>query len=172
MNGALVAQVSNYSPAETARIQVGDIIQSINSTPIQNGGQVKNIVGMLRVGDKATIKLLRKGKTITTILRLTDPKDYKKVAAHDNPFLYGLVLRDFNQTVTGQGGHLIGIEVVDIDEDSMAWHAGIRPGDVITSANQTPVSNVAQLQKIAKQSKHELLVNVLSRGGFRFVLIK
>lgn len=170
-NGALVSQVPNYSPAETAGIQTGDIIQSINGTPIHNGGQVKNIVGMLRVGDKITIKLLRKGKTINTVINLTDPKDYKKVAEHDNPFLYGLVLRDFNQTITGQG-HLVGVEVVDTDEDSMAWHAGIRPGDVITSANQIAITNFAQLQDIAKQSKQELLVNVLSRGGTRFVVIK
>ncbi|WP_342147269.1 Do family serine endopeptidase [Rickettsiella endosymbiont of Aleochara curtula] len=170
-NGALVSQVPNYSPAETAGIQTGDIIQSINGTSIHNGGQVKNIVGMLRVGDKITIKLLRKGKTINTVINLTDPKDYKKVAEHDNPFLYGLVLRDFNQTITGQG-HLVGVEVVDTDEDSMAWHAGIRPGDVITSANQIAITNVAQLQDIAKQSKQELLVNVLSRGGIRFVVIK
>jgi serine protease Do len=171
INGALVSQVPNYSPAETAGIQTGDIIQSINGTSIHNGGQVKNIVGMLRVGDKITIKLLRKGKTINTVLTLTDPKDYKKVAEHDNPFLYGLVLRDFNQTITGQG-HLIGVEVVDTDEDSMAWHAGIRPGDVITSANQIAVTNVTQLQDIAKQCKQELLVDVLSRGGIRFVVIK
>lgn len=67
---------------------------------------------------------------------------------------------------------MIGVEVVDTDENSMAWHAGIRPGNVITSANQIAVTNVAQLQDIAKQSKHELLVNVLSSGGFRFVVIK
>ncbi|MEN9916798.1 MAG: periplasmic serine protease Do heat shock protein HtrA [Pseudomonadota bacterium] len=171
VNGALVSQVPNYSPAETAGIQTGDIIQSINGISIHNGGQVKNVVGMLRVGDKITIKLLRKGKIISTVITLTDPKDYKKIAEHDNPFLFGLVLRDFNQTITGQG-HLIGVEVVDIDEDSMAWHAGIRPGDVITSANQTSVANVAQLQDIAKQTKQELLVNVLSRGGIRFIVIK
>ena len=170
-NGALVSQVPNYSPAQTAGIQTGDIIQSINGISIHNGGQVKNIVGMLRVGDKINIKLLRKGKTINTVITLTDPKDYKKVAEHDNPFLYGLVLRDFSQTITGQG-HLIGVEVVDTDEDSMAWHAGIRPGDVIISANQVDVTNVAQLQEVAKQSKQELLVNVLSRGGIRFVVIK
>lgn len=170
-NGALVSQVPNYSPAQTAGIQTGDIIQSINGIPIHNGGQVKNIVGMLRVGDKINIKLLRKGKTINTVINLTDPKDYKKVAEHDNPFLYGLVLRDFSQTITGQG-HLIGVEVVDTDEDSMAWHAGIRPGDVIISANQIDVTNVIQLQEVAKQSKQELLVNVLSRGGIRFVVIK
>jgi serine protease Do len=170
-SGALVSQVPSYSPAQTAGIQTGDIIQSINGISIHNGGQVKNIVGMLRVGDKITIKLLRKGKTINTVINLTDPKDYKKVAEHDNPFLYGLVLRDFNQTITGQG-HWIGVEVVDTDEDSMAWHVGIRPGDVITSANQIDVANVAQLQEIAKQSKQELLVNVLSRGGIRFVVIK
>jgi serine protease Do len=54
----------------------------------------------------------------------------------------------------------------------MAWHAGIRPGDVITSANQITVTSVDQLQKIAKQSKQELLVNILSRAGIRFLVIK
>lgn len=171
INGALVSQVPNYSPAAAAGVQVGDIIQSINGIPIHNGGQVKNVIGLLRVNDKINIKLLRKGKTINTVLNLTDPKQYKKVAEQDNPFLYGLMLRDFNQTITGQG-HLLGVEVVDIDENSPAWHAGIRPGDVILSANQINVTQVAQLQAIAKQNKQALLVNVLSRSGSRFVVIK
>jgi serine protease Do len=170
-NGALVSQVPIYSPAATAGIETGDIIQSLNNISIENAGQVKNRVGMLRVGDEITVKLLRKGKTVDTKLKLTDPKEYTKTAEHDNPFLYGLALRDFDQTITGQG-HLVGVEVTNIDEDSMAWHAGIRPGDVISSANQIPVAHVTQLQTIAKQGKDELLVNVLSRAGVRFVVIK
>lgn len=170
-DGALVSQVPTYSPAAKAGIVTGDIIQSLNNTPIKNAGQVKNIVGMLRVGDRVTITLLRKGRKETTSVILSDPKQYSQIAEHDNPFLYGLALRNFDQTVTGQG-HLVGVEVVNIDEDSMAWHAGIRPGDVITSANQTAISNVAELQAIAKQTKNELLVNVLSRAGIRFVVIK
>jgi serine protease Do len=169
--GALVSQVPTYSPAATAGIMTGDIIQSLNNIPIHNAGQVKNIVGMLRVGDNVSVKLQRKGKIVNAELKLTDPKHYTQVAEHDNPFLFGLALRNFDQTLTGQG-HLVGVEVVNIDEDSMAWHAGIRPGDVITSAHQTPVSNVADLQAIAKQCKNELLVNVLSRAGVRFVVIK
>lgn len=171
LNGALVSQVPRYSPAAAAGIHIGDIIQSINGIPIHNSGQVKNIVGLLRVNDKINIKLLRKGKTITTVLNLTDPKQYKKVAEQNNPFLYGLMLRDFNQTITGQG-NLRGVEVVDMDENSPAWHAGIRPGDVILSANQINVTEVPQLQAIAKQNKQGLLVNVLSRSGSRFVVIK
>jgi len=170
-SGALVSQVPTYSPAAAAGIETGDIIESLNGTSIENAGQVKNRVGMLRVGDEVSVKLLRNGKKINTSLKLTDPKQYTQTAERDNPFLYGLVLRDFDQTVAGQG-HLVGVEVVNIDEDSMAWHAGIRPGDVISSANQTPIARVAQLQAIAKQSKNELLVNVLSRAGVRFVIIK
>lgn len=170
-DGALVTQVPAYSPATTAGVQTGDIIQSLNSTTIHNAGQVKNIIGMLRVDDKVSVGLLRKGKTIHTALTLSDPKKYQETAEHDNPFLYKLVLRNFDQTFTGQG-HLMGVEVVNIDEESMAWHAGIRPGDVITSANQVPVKNVVELQTIAKESKNELLVNVLSRSGIKFIVIK
>jgi serine protease Do len=169
--GALVAQVPAYSPAAVVGIETGDIIKLINSTAIQNAGQVRNIIGMLRVGDKVRVQLLRKGKILNVTLVLSDPKQYTQIAQQDNPFLYGLALRNFDQTVTGHG-HFLGVEVVNIDEESMAWHAGIRPGDVLTSANLIPISTVADLQAIAKQSKNELLVNVLSRAGVRFVVIK
>lgn len=172
MDGALVTQVFAYSSASTAGIQAGDIIKSLNNITIHNAGQVKNIVGMLRVDDKVHIQLLRNGKPINTELKLNDVKQCKQTIESDNPFLYGMVLRNFDQTVVTEQGRMIGVEVVNIDEDSLAWHAGIRPGDVITSANQKKVSSVDQLQQIAKNTKDELLVNVLSRSGVRFIVIK
>jgi len=171
MGGALIAQVSPYSPAAAADIKPGDIIVEVNGQKVQNGPQVRNAIGMLRAGSKIDLKLLRNGKTTNASLTITEPQQYMQVAENSNPFLFGMNLQNFDQTVTPQG-HIVGVQVIGINENSVAYRAGLRPGDVITSANQTAVSTVEQLQKIAKDSKDELLVNVVRRNGAAFVVIK
>lgn len=172
MSGALVAQVSPNSPAAAAGIQVGDIIEKINDQIIKNASQLKNTVGLLRAGSRIDLQILRKGKVIRSTLSIMDPRQLSQIIETRNPFLTGVTLQNFNQEVALQG-HVVGVQVLNISENSMLWHAGIRPGDVIVSANQTPISDFSQLQQIARQSKEQLLLNVLKRGGgATFVVIK
>jgi len=172
--GALIAQVFPDSPAATAGIQSGDIIKSINGQAIQNSAQVKNIIGMLRVGSSLNLQVLRKGKNVSINLVSADPEHYNKIAEQKERFLFGLGLRVFNEETPTQG-HLQGVQVMQVAENSAAWLAGIRPGDVILSANQTPVTSVQQLKEIAaKQTGDELLLNVFQQrnGGAIFVIVK
>lgn len=169
--GALIAQVSPFSPAAAAGIKAGDIVMEVNGQKVQNAPQIRNAIGMLRAGSKIDLKLLRNGKNTSASLTIADPQQYMQVAENSNPFLFGMNLQNFDQTVTPQG-HIVGVQIIGINENSMAYRAGLRPGDVITSANQTNVSTVEQLQKIAKDSKDELLVNVVRRTGAAFVVIK
>src|ERR1700722_5413452 len=60
-SGALVTAVAPGSPAEHAGIKTGDIITSINGVMMKRPGEVRNTIGMLRVGDKVDIGLLRDG---------------------------------------------------------------------------------------------------------------
>src|SRR5476651_632485 len=61
-SGALVAGVSPGSAAERAGIKTGDIITSINGAAMRDAGELRNTIGMLRVGDKVEIAFLRDGK--------------------------------------------------------------------------------------------------------------
>jgi len=63
-SGALVAGVSQGSSAERAGVKTGDIITSINGNPMKSAGELRNAIGMLRVGDKVDIGLLRDGKVL------------------------------------------------------------------------------------------------------------
>ncbi len=170
--GALISQVSPNSPAANAGLKAGDLIQQIDDKKVINAGQVRNYVGLLRVGAKVSLKLLRDGKPLSIQLTTADPKQYAEMSERNNPFLYGLELRDFAEVVPTQG-HIVGVQILNISENSMAWHAGLRPGDVILSANKTPVSATKQLLDIAQQSKDQLLLSVM-RGfnGSAYVVIK
>lgn len=168
--GALVSQVNQGSPAESAGIQAGDIITTINGTVITQASQVKTVISLLRVGSEATMTVLRNNKEIKLHAVVTDIKQNEQQLQTNNPFLYGLALSDFEQE-SPPHGHITGVQIVGASENSAGWRAGLRPGDVIIAANKHPTPNTAALQDIAKQKQSQLLVQVLRGAGALFVLI-
>ncbi len=169
--GALIAQVNVDSPAEKAGLKVGDIIISINHEKISDAAQVKNIIGLLRVGSQAQLEVIRNGKTMTLNPIVIDAKKHQQQLQSKNPFLYGLALRNFDQE-SPLHGHVIGIQVVGVSEASAGWRAGLRPGDVIVSANHKDVDNLDDLQDEAESAKTALLVQVLRGPASLFLIIK
>lgn len=168
--GALVAQVNPDSPAEHAGLKAGDIITQINDTKITQATQVKTTISLLRVGTTVKINLQRDNKPLTLNAVVTDAKTHEQKLQSGNPFLYGLALRSFEQE-SPPHGNVIGVQVVGASENSAGWRAGLRPGDIIISANKTPVTDVKSLQTIAQKQKQQLLVQVLRGPGAMYILI-
>jgi serine protease Do len=168
--GALIAQVNEGSPAETAGLQAGDVITQINDTKITQATQVKTTISLLRVGSDAKITVYRHGKPIHLKALVTDVKKHEQKLQSSNPFLYGLSLRNFEQDAPSHG-HILGVQVVGASENSAGWRAGLRLGDVIISANNQTIQYTSDLQKVAKQEKKQLLVQVLRGQGALYILI-
>jgi serine protease Do len=170
LQGALIAQVNTGSPAEKAGLKPGDIILTINDTDITQATQVKTTVSLLRVGSTAKMKIKRKGEAMTLTAIVTDMKKQEQQMQTANPFLYGLSLRDFEQD-SPLHGHIVGVQIVGASENSAGWRAGIRPGDVIISANRKPTKESKVLQTIASEKQKQLLVQVLRGSGALYILI-
>lgn len=168
--GALISQVNADSPADLAGLKAGDVITQINDTKITQASQVKTTISLLRVGSTAKIITKRANKDITFNVIVTDAKKHEQQLQSKNPFLYGLALRDFEQDTPLQG-HVVGAQITGASELSAGWRAGLRPGDVIISANNQPVKTAKDLQVIAQQKNKQLLVQILRGSGALFVLI-
>ena len=67
-----------------------------------------------------------------------------------------------------------GVLITEVEEGSTAWRAGIQPGQVITSVNRQPVSNIEEFSKAIDDSMdNEQVLFLISDGsGSRFVVIK
>ncbi len=63
-SGALVSQVVAGSPAEKAGVRVGDVITSVNGQPVKSYSELRNAIGLQRVGDRIDIGLVRDGKPL------------------------------------------------------------------------------------------------------------
>lgn len=168
--GAIIAQVNQDSPAEKAGLKPGDIITQINDTKITQATQVKSTIGLLRVGSEAKIKIIRDKKEMTVNAIVTDIKKHEQVLQANNPFLYGLALKNFEQD-SPPHGHIVGVQVTGASENSAGWRAGLRPGDIIIAANKQSTPNVRSLQTIAQQQQKQLVVQVIRGPGALYLLI-
>lgn len=169
--GAVVTKVLPNSPAEKAGLQVGDIITVINDDEIKNANDVVNDISFLRIGSKANMKILRNNKPSIVSTVILDPIHSKEASLKMNPFLYGVSLQDLPPS-DDQGVEVRGVRVLGVAEDSNAWQSDLHPGDIIISANQKKINNIAELNKaIAENKKSTLLLNVLRGAGAVFLVI-
>ena len=60
--GGLVSQVIPGSPAQKAGLEAGDVITGIAGRSVKSNADLRNAIGLLRVGDGVTIDLLRDGR--------------------------------------------------------------------------------------------------------------
>jgi serine protease Do len=70
--GARVTALTPGSPAETARLQPGDVILEIDGTKVEDDLHLINLVGLLGVGKTVPLVIFRDGKTISTTVQLGD----------------------------------------------------------------------------------------------------
>ena len=59
IQGAAISRIENNSPAEKAGLALGDIVVSANGKAIKNSHELRNIIGLLQIGDKVDIEYYR-----------------------------------------------------------------------------------------------------------------
>jgi Do/DeqQ family serine protease len=160
-SGALVGGVAQGSAAERAGVKTGDIITSINGVAKKDPGELRYAIGLLHVGDKVEIGLLRDGKarTVTAIVgERSEVETANAVEIHKG--LEGADLVD----APNSGGVL----VKALQDGSPAAQSGLRANDVILGVGRTPVTNTKAFREAAKNA-NVLLLNV--RRGSAALLI-
>jgi Do/DeqQ family serine protease len=159
--GALVAGVAPGSAAEHAGVKTGDIITSINGVAKKDPGELRYAIGLLHVGDKVEIGLLRDGKPRTVTAIVAERTDIETANAVDiNKGLEGADLTD-----APEGG---GVLVKSLQDGSPAAQAGLRPNDLIVGVGRTPVTNTKSFRDAAKGAS-VLILNI--RRGSAAMLI-
>lgn len=159
--GALVSEVTPGSAAEKAGIKLNDIITSVNNHPVRTNFELRNAIGLLRIGDKVEIGLLRDGKPRKVTALIGERSDVEAAAAAEiHRGLEGAELAD-----APEGS---GVTVRSVEPGSPAALSGLRPNDVITGVNRNRVGSLAQL-KAATQGANSLVLS-LRRGNSSLLL--
>lgn len=165
--GAIISEIVPNTPAATAGLKVGDVITDIDNHPVHGAVQLKNTMGLIRPGTSATITLIRDHKTETLTAIVANPKTLKE---KEVPYFAGMRLQKFNE-LESDGTKLHGVIVTGLTDASNGALAGLLPGDVITSINNTPIDSIETLQKAAENQTKPLLLDVTRGKGNVFLVL-
>ncbi|GAB4262537.1 MAG: Do family serine endopeptidase DegQ [Methylomicrobium sp.] len=162
-HGAVVSKVAGNSPAARAGLEPGDIIVEINGQKVKGSHDIRNMIGLMQIGDKVEIGLLRDNKKMTLEAEIGKPQRPQLAGNKIHPRLSGTVLS------TTQKNQVEGVLFEKIETSSYAWRAGLRPGDIIVSANRYRIRSIEELAQVANPSS-ALLINI-QRGEEAFFLV-
>jgi len=143
--GALIQQVIEGSAAEKAGIKAGDVVTSVNGKTVGNATELRNTIGLLRIGEKVEIGLIRDGKPrrVTATIGERDGSGAQG-AAGIHPALEGATL--------GNAENNGGVVIQAVAEGSPAAQNNLRANDVILAVGRVRIANVEQLRATIKNA--------------------
>ena len=167
--GALIAQVSEGSPAAEASLRQGDVVVAYDGRPVANPGDFRNRVALTAPGSRKDLTIIRDGKQETvsvTIGKLSDDKVAAQGPAQSAREI-GLAVQtltpDLAQRYGAQPGH--GVIVTQVSPGSIAAMAGIEPGTIILQVDRKTVKNTAEFNQAVKEGSRDKRLVLLIRMG-------
>lgn len=181
--GALVADVQPASPAAKAGLKSGDVITAVDGQPVEDSHRLSFTIGAVAPGTKVELEVLRDGKTkkLSAVTgerpnsRAPGDTEPEVIGSTDEGVLNGVAVDDVDPTTRSRlnvPARMKGAVITNVDPDSAAARAGLRPGDVILEINRQPVTSAASAVELsAKAADKKALVRVWSRGRTAFVVV-
>jgi serine protease Do len=174
-HGALVGDVEPKGPAEKAGFKSGDVITEFNGKPVADSSHMRLQVAGTAPGSTVPVKILRDGKQMNleaTVKELPGSELLAKATSKDgnaSDSLNGVTVEDIDARAKSQLNlppHVKGAVVTDVNQDSPAYDAGLRPGDVIQQINHKPVLSADDAVKLTEDPKQKkTLLKVWSNGN-------
>jgi Do/DeqQ family serine protease len=160
--GALVQEVVEGSAADKAGVRAGDVITSVNSQAVKSAAELRNRIGLMRVGESVDLAVLREGKpkhfTALVQARSGGTDDGSDAVSIHRAF-------DGADLADAPGG---GVLVRAIESGSPASGTQLKPNDVITSVNRQRVASIKDLRAAAKDQV--TLVLTIRRGTATLII--
>ena len=169
LDGVIMAAVQPNSPADKAGLKEGDVVIAMNGRAVRNAAEMRARLGLTPIGEEVELRVNRGGNQRSVKAQIAAPE----TSAGEGtavPQLPGMrvieIQRGSPLFKRFQGGGLV---VVAVDQNSAAWVAGFRPGDIIYSVNRRRVQTAAELQN-ALRGAQSYAVGLI-RGDFNLTIM-
>ena len=180
-HGALVAKVLDDSPAESAGLQVGDVIVEFNGKKVTRSSSLPPLVGRSAVGKDANVMIIRDKSRKNIKVRIAELPTSITQAAYtpedDKPKKSEALGMSVNPLSASDLKSLkieAGVQVVEVDGTGPARDAGIQKGDVITMIDNKEIDSIDSFKDVTDELKPGKSVALLvqRRSGPVFLAIR
>lgn len=187
--GILVSSVVENSPAYKSGIRTGDIIIAVNSTQIDGSSTFLRTIAGYKPKERITLTYLREGRQRNTNVILGERTAQNLSASNYIPSApnangstvtknttLGITVRmltDSDRTSLSINKDTQGLFITEVAPQQALANVGIRPGDVIISANMNPIWNLKDFDDAVVQSKSRgaILLQIYRQGTTFFVSV-
>jgi len=151
VRGALVSEVVGGSAAEKAGVHTGDVITAVNGQSVKSNAELRNVIGLVRVGEKVDIGIVRDGNPqhMTAIIAAIETPPAPASPVHAAAVATPHGLDGANITDAPEAG---GALVTSIEPGSPAALQGLQEKDIIVRVNRDRVTNLEQLRAHTKNT--------------------
>ena len=163
--GVIITKVIPNSPAEKAGLKPGDVVIEFNGKRINHANDLTIAVSTTPPGTKVKMKIIRNGRVKEIKVKLGELKETTTESRAGVVEKFGLVLSDIPPSVKEKTGISEGAYVVDVKPGSLAFSAGFRRGDIITTINGIKVKSAQDAVNILSRiKKGEYATFLVNRG--------
>jgi serine protease Do/serine protease DegQ len=170
LSGAVVVKVIPGSPADKAGLRVGDVVINVNQRQVRSAGDLRNVIGLLRVGTHVRLTVMRNGNQHMIDARIAKSAPQKKSTAALHDRLKGAVIGSLDEGHPAYG-QIEGVVVLKVERGSPAAHAGLRPGDIITAINKKTVHDLDEAFALASKGK-SIQLNIQRGRSSLFIVLR
>ena len=170
-NGVVVTQVEKGSPAQKAGLRIGDVITAVNAVNVKDATDVRNLIGVSRVGQKLQIDLLRNNKVKrihTKIIEVRVPKRQGESFVKQLADAEFALIEEPRQESKGETVIIVNA----IDEVGVAASWGLYKGDIIRAINKIAVRDFDQMEAAIATSSRGLLLNIERENRILHIFIR
>ena len=170
--GAIVADVTEDSPALSAGIKQGDTILKMGGKDIADSRDLARKVAQIKPGDEVPVTLVRDGKTMELTVKIgTMPGEKAQASKQDGGSEPAVSLATLGLRVApAQDG--AGVTITDVKPGSAADERGLKAGDIILEVAGAEVHGPADVKDALRNvNKKRVLMLVKSGEGQRFIAL-
>jgi S1-C subfamily serine protease len=181
--GVVVSDVTPGSPAARHGLEIGDVIHALDGKVVENARQFEVNLYRHRVGESATLEVLRGARRLTiqipVVERRDDPSRFAAMVTPDGNLvprlgILGVSLEPPLIEMLPPLRRASGVLVAASAPGSVLWPGGLAAGDVIHSVNGRAVEDLAGLRDAVGRLGvgQTAVVQVERSGGYEFVTIE
>ena len=165
--GAVITRLEPDAPAARAGLRPGDVLVEIDGRSVRDAQVLRNIEGLLAVGSEVALAYLRDGREARVHVRIEEDLDARISGRRLDERLDGMML-----VRIPEGSRASGVLVEDVRRNSLAWEAGLRPGDLIVGLDQRRLDSLRQMRnQFAHRADGPIVLDFRRRGaGYRVTL--
>jgi serine protease Do len=161
-SGVILSDVAPHGPAETAGVEQGDVVLSIDGKPMREARDLTLAVFQRSPGDQLQMEIRRgaerKSITVAVLERKNEPRQLEELVDYDSALvrrlgILAVTLDEKVLPILPDLRRLYGVAVAAVPSEFAGLNPGLVAGDVIYSLNNTNIRSLDELRDALKAKK-------------------